>query len=112
MDEFFQAFLGSYTEWILGLSFAVVAIKRRAIRKRHIARLLLAAVATFIAFFGLLLWGLSWQGDHMSATAFRFTLGILAAAFVVCSAMIGFSLILKSLGLASLDDADARDRVR
>ncbi len=108
MQDIVLGFLGPYTPLILGLTFAAVFYFRQAIRKRHILRLLVTAVAALVAFFGLILWSFSWYTGQKTLVVVHAALSILAALFVSSSTAIGFSFILKHMGLAPLEDAGTR----
>jgi len=112
MEDMILGFLDPYTKLVLGVSFAAVVFWRNAIRKRHIVMLLVVGVLAFIAFFALLLWSFGWYSGQKSLVVLHAVLGMLAGLFVGCSAAVGFSFILKSLGLASLGDAEPEVTVR
>ena len=115
MEAFILGSLGQYTNLVVGLALTLVVLLRKSIRKRHITVLLAIAVACFIAYFALLLWGFTWYRGQKSVAMFRAGLSLLAGAVVGCGSAIGFSFVLKSLGLASLtgdESSAARGRRR
>ena len=108
MEGFILDFLGPSTNWVLGLSFAAVVLARNKIRKRHLLALVIVTVVAFISFFALLLWGVAGYEGKKSVTFLQTVLKVLAGVVVGCGAAVGFSLILKTVGLASFEDAAPR----
>jgi uncharacterized membrane protein len=104
MDGILLAFLGPFTNWILAISFAVVVLKRHSIRKRHIVILLATTVLGFVAFFAVLVWGFTWPDPGRYAALYQGLLRVIAGLVVGCASAVGFSFILKHLGLAKLED--------
>lgn len=104
MDTFILDFLGPYTKWVMAFSLGIVVIMRKSIRKRHIVALLVATVLSFIAFFLFLLWGFVRYDGSQSLGLYHAGLRLLAGIGVGCGAAVGYCFILKSLGLASLED--------
>ena len=102
MEGFILGILDPYASFVVFVALAVVVLMRKSIRKQRIVVLLVVTVTSFIAFFALLLWSFTWDDDQMSAAALQGVLKLLAAATVGCGAAIGFSFILKSLGLATI----------
>lgn len=98
MEEIIRNVLGPYTNWVMALSFGLVVLKRKALRKRHIMILLALTVAAFIAFFALIVFGLAVRG--MPPVLFQGALFAMGATAVGCGSAIGFWFILKSVGLA------------
>lgn len=104
MDAFILDFLGPYTKWVMALSLGFVVIMRRSIRKRRIVALLVATVLSFIAFFLVLLWGFVRYDGTQPLGLYHAVLRLMAGIGVGCGAAIGYCFILKSLGLASLEE--------
>lgn len=104
MEAFILGILGPYANLALAVALAAVVFARKSIRRRHIVMLLVVTVTSFVAFFALLLWSFTWSEAQKSGEALHVALKLLAAATVGCGAAVGFSLVLKSLGLASLSD--------
>lgn len=112
METFILAFLGPYTNAVLALSLGLVIVTRRRISKLHVLALLAVTVATFIAFFALLLWGLTWFDGTQSVTLYQIVLQFMAGIVVGCGSAIGFYLILMSLGLAAPEDLQRKSPPR
>lgn len=104
MDAFILDFLGPYTKWVMAFSLGLVVIMRKSIRKRHIVALLVATVLSFIAFFLFLLWGFVRYDGTQPLELYHAGLRVMAGIGVGCGAAIGYCFILKSLGLASLEE--------
>jgi hypothetical protein len=112
MEDILLGFLGPYTKPLMGLTFFSVVLARKSIGKRHIVFLLIVTVLASIAFFALLLWSFTWYTGQKSLPILHFALKILAALVVCSGTAIGFSFILKSLGLATLDGTEVRSKRR
>lgn len=108
MNEVVLRFLGPYTSLVLGLTFAAVLYWRKSIRKRHIVRLLALSVLTLVAFFAVLLWSFTWYKGQNTLVLVHTVLTLLAAIFLSSSSAVGFSFMLKHVGLAPLEDAGTR----
>lgn len=102
MEKFILDVLGPYaTAWLL-VPLVIVVVLRKVLRKHHILVLVATCVLSFIAFFVLLLWGVTWYDGTQSVAPFHAVLRLLAGLSVGCGAAVGYVFILKSLGLASL----------
>jgi hypothetical protein len=114
MEEILYAFLGPLTGFVLAISFLMVLLLHKLIRKRHIVKLLIITVLSFVGFFAFLLWSFTSYSGSQPIWLYHVPLKIMAALAVGCGSAIGFAFILKSLGIASLEDEDApaRGRVR
>ena len=108
MDEVVFGFLGPYKSLVLGLTFAAVLYWRKSIRKRHIVRLLVLSVLTLVAFFAVLLWSFTWYKGQKTLFLVHTVLTLLSAMFLSSASAIGFSFILKHIGVAPLEDAGTR----
>lgn len=112
MEAFILGSLGQHSSLVLGLTLVAVLLARRSIRKRHIVILLIVAVASFLAFFSLLLWSFTWNQAQGPALALQMVLKVLAALTVGCASAIGFTFVLKGLGLSSLTEKQPKARIR
>jgi uncharacterized membrane protein HdeD (DUF308 family) len=104
MEGILLEFLGPFTSWVLALSLALVLLRRHTIRKRHIVILVAITVIGFAAFFAVFIWGFTWRDPGRYASVYQGTLRIIAGIVVGCGSSVGFSFILKHLGLAKLED--------
>lgn len=104
MDAIILGFLGPYATACLLIPLGVVVALRKALRKRHIVWLLALCVLSFLMFFAALLWGFTWYDGSQSVAGYQAVLRVIAGVAVASGAAIGYCFILKSLGLASLEN--------
>lgn len=106
MDEILLRYLGQFTAPVLAGSLALVLAFRRSIRRRHLAALAVVTGLSLLAFFGLLLAGFQmYREGSAGGNLLHVTLVLLAGLFVASGSAVGFTLVLKSFGLAALDDS-------
>lgn len=105
MTDMMAEFLGPFVHPVVWASLAIVIVKRQAIRKRHIVWLVAITGLGIVAFFALLLLLLAWRGGGgVFEILFMGLLRLIAATVIACGSVVGFSFMLKMLGLAPLED--------
>lgn len=98
MNDWMLDMLGPYSGWIMALSWGLVLLMRRSIRKRHIVGLLVLTVLAFSVFFFAAI-ALVVLGLGRNSTFLPLVLTASSAISIACGPAIGFWLILNWLGL-------------
>jgi hypothetical protein len=105
MTDMMTQLLGPFFHAVILGSLAIVIVKRQSIRKRHIVRLLAVTVLGSVAFVALMLVGIaSIEGGAVLTMLYMGLLRVVSVAVIGCASVIGFSFMLKLLGLAPLED--------
>lgn len=112
MEEILLAYLGPLTGFVMTIAFLLVLLLHKLIRKRHIVRLLIITVLSFVAFFAYLLWAFATYDGRQPQWIYNVPLTVLAALSVGCGTSIGFAFILKFFGIATLEDEAPKTRKR
>lgn len=104
MEDIVLAYLGPLTGFILAISFLLVLLLHKLMRKRHIVTLLIITVLSLVGFFAFLLWSFASYNGSQPQWIYNIPLKVMAALVVGCGSAIGFAFILKQLGIATQED--------